>query len=143
LIPARLMPVTTATVNVAAVLFSVAVRVTSVVWVTLELVIWKVACVPPAGTETLAGIPIGRGVLVGVAGFVNAAVSAMLTPPAGAGGETVIVPAMLCPPATVKGTTTSEVIAVPVGNSVSCTESVVVFRVAVTVMVHCAVTGEV
>jgi len=97
----------------------------------------------PAGTVTVAGNVIGIGVVVGVAVSVNAAVSEMTAPPEGAAGEIVITPVRLAPPAAVNGTTTSEVMAVPAGSSVICTEMELVFSVAVTVTVRCVESGEV
>jgi hypothetical protein len=142
-IPAREIEGTISTTNVTPVELSVAVTFTSVVcWTPLvDIVNW--AWVVPAVTVTVAGTLTGSGVLLGVAMFVNAALSETTAPPAGAGGETVTTPVMLVPPAAVNGTTTNEVMAVPVGSKVICTGIELELSEAVTITVRCAVSGEV
>src|SRR5208282_1944710 len=108
LIPARVSAGTISTTNTPSDVFSVAVSTTSVVVVTAVLVMVNCACADPADICTFGNVQgetlhdaNGIGVVVGVAEFANVAVTAMVSPPAGAGVEIVSVPTMLCPPATV------------------------------------------
>jgi len=104
-IPASVSEGTTSIPKVIPVEFSVAVSVTSVVFVTFDVITVNWACVAPAGTVTVVGMVTGSGVVDGVAVSVNAAVSVTTAPPEGAGGETVTMPVILDPPAAVNGTT--------------------------------------